>query len=108
MAIRHKLGEMRSLQSFVRKKRWQKSHRINVDTHLRLEVVIKIDGLPIDEDQIYLRVRDTARLDHIFYRRFFRQLAFDNFRASFGSEEKRKIAVETYPNCERAHVISRF
>ena len=94
MAISHKLGEMRPLQSFVRKKRWQQSHRINVDIHICFEWVIKIDGLPIDEDQIYLRVRDTARLDHIFYRRFFRQLAFDNFRASFGSEEKRKIAVE--------------
>ena len=74
MAISQKLGEMSYLQSFVRKKRWQESHgiNININIHIRSECVIKIDRLPIDEDQINLRMRHAARLDHILYRRFFR------------------------------------
>jgi hypothetical protein len=55
------------LQAILRKTRWQQSYRVNIDISIRSERVMKIDGLPIDQNQINFRVRDTARFDHILY-----------------------------------------
>ena len=39
--------------------------------------VIKPDRLPIDQDQINLGMRDTARLDNVFYGRLFGEPPLD-------------------------------
>ena len=55
--------------------------------------VMKIDGLPINEDQIDFRMRHAARFDHILDRRLFAQAAFDPLTMRFRSEEKIKVSV---------------
>ena len=49
-------------------------------------------------------MRDAARFDHIFHRRFFAQIALDDFVVGFRFEEKREIAMKFQPNSERAHI----
>jgi len=49
---------------------------------------------------------DTARLDHIFHRRFFAKTTLDDFDARFAAQEKSKITMEIEPNRERLHVTS--
>ena len=50
-----------------RKTRWQQSYRINIDISIRFERVTKIDGLPIDQNQVNFRMRHAARFDYILY-----------------------------------------
>jgi len=67
MTVRYKFNCISDLQMLFRKTRWHQSYRINIDISIRSERVMKIDGLPIDQNQVDFRMRDAARFDHIFY-----------------------------------------
>ncbi len=49
-------------------------------------------------------MRDAARFDHIFHRRFFAQVALDDSVAGLRFEEKRQIVVKFQPDSERVHI----
>jgi hypothetical protein len=66
--------------------------------------VREIDGLTVYKDQIDFGMRDAARFDHIFHRRFFAQVAVDDSAAGLRLEEKRQIIVKFQPDPERAHI----
>lgn len=70
MPVCHKPSNCRALATFVLEVRVSSSWRINLDLGIARQAVIKIDRLPIEQDQTDLRMRHTARFDDIFYRGF--------------------------------------
>jgi hypothetical protein len=67
MTVRYKFHSIRDLQMMFRKTRWQQSYRINIHITICSERVMKIDGPPINQNQVDFRMRDAARFDHILY-----------------------------------------
>ena len=50
-----------------RKTRWQQSYRININISICAQRVMKIHGLPINQNQVDFRMRDAARFEYILY-----------------------------------------
>jgi hypothetical protein len=71
MAICNKVPSGNSLQSLFLEFRNSCSYRIKFDIRVGPKRIMKIDGLPTNEDQIDFRMRHAARFDHILDRRFF-------------------------------------
>jgi hypothetical protein len=55
----------------------------NIYLYVIGECVIKTDCLPIDQDQVKLRVRNATRFNDVFYRRLFGEPSLDYCVAGF-------------------------
>ena len=87
--------------------RWHRgtiSDRKNLYICIVRQRLIKTDGLPIHQDRIHLRMRDTARFDDILDRGLFSQTTFNGSSAGFRAEKKIKVAPKAKPNHERLHI----
>jgi hypothetical protein len=92
------------LQSLFRKQEISRLDRVNVDIRIFHDRVREIDWLFVYKNQIDFRMRDAARFDHIFHRRFFAQVAVDDSAAGLRFEEKRQMVVKFQPDPEHTHI----
>jgi len=92
------------LEPLFLKEQTLRLHRVKVDIYIFNDWVREIDGLSVYKNQINLGMRHAARFDYIFHRRFFDQIALDDFAAGLRFEEKRQIVVKLQPDPERAHI----
>jgi hypothetical protein len=99
MTISDKPLETPGLQSIFWEKRRTKSNRIDIDRLLVFEQERKVGRLALHQNQVDLRMRNAASLDHVFDRRAFREKASDGrFTSPF--EKKTEIAVKAQCDLE--------
>ena len=83
MPISNKSIYSSSLQSFFRSSRVTILNGENLHLCISGQCVIKTDCLSICQDQINLRMWNSAGLNHVFYGCFFREPPLDNWLACF-------------------------
>src|SRR4029453_5273283 len=104
MAVCDKSLNGTDLQSLFRKQETSRLHRVNVDICIFHDRIREIDWLFVYKNQIDFGMRDAARLDHIFHRRFFAQVAVGDSAAGLRFEEKRQSDVKFQPDPEHAYI----
>ena len=70
--------------------------------------VIKSHFPLIHQDRVHLWMRNAARFDHILYRSFLAEAAFNGSSAGFGAEKEIEVAMKIQPNLKRLHVNRRL
>lgn len=103
VAIHDKTRNTMDLQLMFLELRGKRSHRVHINHRVRFDYVSEIDRVPVNKDQADFRMRNAARLDYIFHRRFLVQGAFDDFTTGSRSTKKNKILVKCQANREHAH-----
>src|SRR4029453_8376948 len=102
MAVCDKSLNETDLQSLFRKQEISRLHRVNVDIRIFHDRVREIDWLFVYKNQIDFGMRDAARFDHVFHRRFFAQVVVDDSAAGVRFEEKRQIILKFEPHLKHS------